>query len=201
MCCVSRSTASPRNTSAPKNRGWQVHSSLILIVSRNVMCCGIRHLSADTAPITQRDRSGVHNRATVHELVEQLNNLENAADEACLAAHSDAAAVSRPTEAGQSGGYQPHPWTSNSAQSGRSWRPLGCPEQAGGAWCLQQPQLQQHGRTLRSGTGVRPQLRVHMCGGCKVAHYCSKTCQTQHWKQHKPMCAALAARAAAEESS
>jgi hypothetical protein len=34
------------------------------------------------------------------------------------------------------------------------------------------------------------------CGGCRVARYCCRTCQTQHWKLHKPVCKALkAARA------
>jgi hypothetical protein len=39
--------------------------------------------------------------------------------------------------------------------------------------------------------------RSCVCGGCLVAHYCCRACQTQHWKQHKPVCKALAAAAAA----
>jgi hypothetical protein len=34
--------------------------------------------------------------------------------------------------------------------------------------------------------------RAHMCGGCRVARYCSKLCQTMHWKQHKAACRAMA---------
>jgi len=34
------------------------------------------------------------------------------------------------------------------------------------------------------------------CAGCRTARYCSKACQTQSWKQHKPVCKALAAAAA-----
>jgi hypothetical protein len=39
--------------------------------------------------------------------------------------------------------------------------------------------------------------RSCVCGGCRVARYCSRACQRQHWKQHKPVCAALTATAAA----
>jgi hypothetical protein len=35
------------------------------------------------------------------------------------------------------------------------------------------------------------------CSGCKTARYCCKACQVQHWKQHKPVCKALAAAAGA----
>jgi len=31
------------------------------------------------------------------------------------------------------------------------------------------------------------------CGGCRVARYCSRQCLKQHWRQHKPVCQALAA--------
>jgi hypothetical protein len=40
--------------------------------------------------------------------------------------------------------------------------------------------------------------RSCLCGGCRVARYCSRVCQKQNWKgQHKPVCEALAAAAAA----
>jgi hypothetical protein len=41
--------------------------------------------------------------------------------------------------------------------------------------------------------------RSCMCAGCRVARYCSRVCQKQHWKQHKPVCKALAGAAAAEQ--
>jgi hypothetical protein len=34
-----------------------------------------------------------------------------------------------------------------------------------------------------------------VCAGCKVARYCCGACQKEHWKQHKPVCAALKAAA------
>jgi hypothetical protein len=39
--------------------------------------------------------------------------------------------------------------------------------------------------------------RSSVCAGCRVAHYCCRACQSQHWKQHKPVCNALATTAAA----
>jgi hypothetical protein len=39
--------------------------------------------------------------------------------------------------------------------------------------------------------------RSCVCGGCCVARYCGPTCQRAMWKQHKPVCAALAAAASA----
>lgn len=36
--------------------------------------------------------------------------------------------------------------------------------------------------------------RSCMCGGCHVAHYCTRGCQIAHWRRHKPVCKALAAR-------
>jgi hypothetical protein len=38
--------------------------------------------------------------------------------------------------------------------------------------------------------------RSCVCGGCRVARYCRRACQRSAWKQHKPVCAALAAAAA-----
>jgi hypothetical protein len=31
----------------------------------------------------------------------------------------------------------------------------------------------------------------HKCGACKVARYCSKTCQKENWKVHKMLCATI----------
>jgi hypothetical protein len=38
--------------------------------------------------------------------------------------------------------------------------------------------------------------RSCLCAGCRTTRYCSRVCQKQHWKQHKPACKALAAAAA-----
>jgi hypothetical protein len=38
--------------------------------------------------------------------------------------------------------------------------------------------------------------RSCVCGGCRVARYCGRACQRAVWKQHKPVCAALAAATA-----
>jgi hypothetical protein len=43
--------------------------------------------------------------------------------------------------------------------------------------------------------------RSCMCGGCRVAHYCSRACQRQHWKAHKAVCQAIAAAQAAKTES
>jgi hypothetical protein len=34
-----------------------------------------------------------------------------------------------------------------------------------------------------------------ICSGCHTARYCGRPCQRQAWKQHKPVCKALAASA------
>jgi hypothetical protein len=39
--------------------------------------------------------------------------------------------------------------------------------------------------------------RSNTCSGCRTARYCSTVCMKQHWKQHRPVCKALAAAAAA----
>jgi hypothetical protein len=39
--------------------------------------------------------------------------------------------------------------------------------------------------------------RTNLCAGCRTARYCGRGCQGQAWKQHKPVCKALAAAAAA----
>ena len=33
--------------------------------------------------------------------------------------------------------------------------------------------------------------KLFCCGGCKVAHYCNKTCQKNHWSEHKVICKKL----------
>jgi hypothetical protein len=39
--------------------------------------------------------------------------------------------------------------------------------------------------------------RSCICAGCRTARYCGRDCQRQAWRQHKPVCKALAAAAAA----
>jgi hypothetical protein len=39
--------------------------------------------------------------------------------------------------------------------------------------------------------------RSNTCSVCRRARYCSDVCMKQHWKQHRPVCKALAATAAA----
>jgi hypothetical protein len=39
--------------------------------------------------------------------------------------------------------------------------------------------------------------RSCICAGCRVARYCGRACQRAAWKQHKPVCTALSAAAAA----
>jgi hypothetical protein len=40
-----------------------------------------------------------------------------------------------------------------------------------------------------------------LCGGCRVARYCSRDCQRAVWKQHKPVCKALAAAAEQQQAT
>jgi hypothetical protein len=35
--------------------------------------------------------------------------------------------------------------------------------------------------------------RSCVCAGCRIARYCGRACQRAAWKQHKPVCKALAA--------
>jgi hypothetical protein len=35
--------------------------------------------------------------------------------------------------------------------------------------------------------------RSCICAACRMARYCCRGCQRQHWKQHKPVCQGLAA--------
>jgi hypothetical protein len=41
--------------------------------------------------------------------------------------------------------------------------------------------------------------RSCLCAGCLTARYCGRDCQRAAWKQHKPVCKALAAAAAAAQ--
>jgi hypothetical protein len=44
-------------------------------------------------------------------------------------------------------------------------------------------------------------LRLQRCGACRVARYCSRACQLQHWEAHKPACRAARHRAAAAKNA
>ena len=43
--------------------------------------------------------------------------------------------------------------------------------------------------------------RSCICAGCRTARYCGRACQRAVWRQHKPICNALAAAAAATAAS
>jgi len=45
------------------------------------------------------------------------------------------------------------------------------------------------------------QGRARLCAKCRVARYCSKACQAQHWKLHKPACKALEAARSEQDGS
>ena len=49
------------------------------------------------------------------------------------------------------------------------------------------------GKGTTSGVGsTKRTMKLRVCGGCKQAHYCSKECQTEDWKQrHKHVCKTL----------
>ena len=32
------------------------------------------------------------------------------------------------------------------------------------------------------------------CSRCKIVHYCSRSCQHSHWKEHKPVCKAASGK-------
>jgi predicted small secreted protein len=52
-------------------------------------------------------------------------------------------------------------------------------------------------RDISGPTEVRlVSLRSCVCAGCHTARYCGRDCQRAAWKQHKPVCKALAAAAA-----
>jgi hypothetical protein len=42
--------------------------------------------------------------------------------------------------------------------------------------------------------------RSCVCAGCRVARYCSRGCQKQHWQQHKPVCRTLADGTAGDQA-
>jgi hypothetical protein len=41
----------------------------------------------------------------------------------------------------------------------------------------------------------------HVCRACRMARYCGTACQAVHWKQHKPVCQAVAAAAAGDQAA
>lgn len=50
------------------------------------------------------------------------------------------------------------------------------------------------------GARSQPHRMLKACGGCKVAIYCDKRCQTMHRKEHKAECKAKAGEIKAEEA-
>jgi hypothetical protein len=47
-------------------------------------------------------------------------------------------------------------------------------------------------KVLTSVRRVENVPRKEVCGRCLVACYCSKECQTAHWRTHRPLCKAIA---------
>ena len=61
------------------------------------------------------------------------------------------------------------------------------------AWCLQRSEMDPEARAKAAGMGLPTGLTsVKACTGCRLAVYCSKTCQSRAWKrEHKYECKAI----------
>ena len=54
---------------------------------------------------------------------------------------------------------------------------------------------------MASCAGCGSEAAPHLCSRCQQARYCSRPCQTGHWKQHKRECKATATGSEAKERS
>ena len=53
--------------------------------------------------------------------------------------------------------------------------------------------------TMSICAGCGSEAAPHLCSRCQKARYCSRPCQTGHWKQHKRECKAPAPSSEAKE--